>query len=152
MRYTVLPPRLASSNTAIQILFYANSGTEGGGFVSLYLSCEVRPNLPCITNSLLTPVSLAHCRRKRQCGGRKVRRREASAYFGYTLPHTNLKCIGGYERASTNSISSFEGQTPTCFMVGLHLTLFIQSRKDRIIQHQRSSQPFIFIEGIILFD
>ncbi|KAH0832106.1 hypothetical protein J3R83DRAFT_13015 [Lanmaoa asiatica] len=24
-----------------QILFYANSGTEGGGFVSLYLSCEV---------------------------------------------------------------------------------------------------------------
>jgi hypothetical protein len=35
----------------------------------------------------------------------------ASAYFGHILSHTNLKCIGGYERASTNSISSFEGQT-----------------------------------------
>ncbi|KAG8214652.1 hypothetical protein J3R82DRAFT_9730 [Butyriboletus roseoflavus] len=29
-----------------QILFYANSGTEGGGFVSLYLSCEVRGTCP----------------------------------------------------------------------------------------------------------
>jgi hypothetical protein len=62
MRYTVLPPQwLASSNTALQILFYANSGTEGGGFVSLYLSCEVRPCVPCTVNSLLTPLSLAHC-------------------------------------------------------------------------------------------
>ncbi|KAG1745859.1 uncharacterized protein EDB91DRAFT_1236190 [Suillus paluster] len=35
-----MPSATADRNAVAKILFYANSGTEGGGFVSLYLSCE----------------------------------------------------------------------------------------------------------------
>jgi hypothetical protein len=111
-----VPAVPASDNfrlTQTQILFYANAGQqkEGseGGFISLFLACEV-----CIPSTLTSPVclTLVNARqptteeKEAALAGRRVDRGPS------TFQHS-LHSIGGYGEACTDLPSSFESENST---------------------------------------
>lgn len=97
------------SNFRIQILFYANSGTEGG-YVSLYLSCEVRNICPRCLNQCdrSNELFLAYHRRKRPGAWWKVRMNMTATYL--TLMADACGWADGCGMVSSNSALSFEGK------------------------------------------